>query len=267
MKHRFISFLSDFGLTDDFVGTCHGVMKRIAPDVEIIDVTHGIAPQAVLPARSSCATRSRTCLPAFISRRRPGSRRDATALRSRRRRGYLRRPRQRAAGPRRRVGRNRSAHELAESRLRARARFAHVPRPRPLLARRGAPRARCRAGGARAAPLAGRLVRLDIPRPVVGAGSSTPSVLYVDRFGNMQLNLTRDDLDRIGIRPGRASSSSSRRALLRDRGADVRRRATRRDRPVRRLVPQHRDRNQPRQRGGHVLGATWPTRLLHLDQP
>ena len=45
---RFITFLTDFGLQDDFVGTCHGVMKRIAPDVEIIDITHGIAPQAVL---------------------------------------------------------------------------------------------------------------------------------------------------------------------------------------------------------------------------
>src|SRR5688500_9491936 len=43
-----ITFLTDFGLEDDFVGTCHGVMKRIAPDVEIVDVTHGIAPQSVL---------------------------------------------------------------------------------------------------------------------------------------------------------------------------------------------------------------------------
>ena len=48
MKHRFITFLTDFGLTDDFVGTCHGVMKRIAPDVQIIDVTHGITPLSVL---------------------------------------------------------------------------------------------------------------------------------------------------------------------------------------------------------------------------
>ena len=38
MKHRFITFLTDFGLTDDFVGTCHGVIKRIAPDVEIIEM-------------------------------------------------------------------------------------------------------------------------------------------------------------------------------------------------------------------------------------
>ena len=45
---RFITFLTDFGLQDDFVGTCHGVIKRIAPDVEVIDITHGIAPQGVL---------------------------------------------------------------------------------------------------------------------------------------------------------------------------------------------------------------------------
>lgn len=39
-----ISFLSDFGHQDEFVGVCHGVMVRIAPDVRIIDITHGIAP-------------------------------------------------------------------------------------------------------------------------------------------------------------------------------------------------------------------------------
>ena len=44
----FISFLSDFGLQDDFVGTCHGVIKRIAPEAQIIDITHGIEPQQVL---------------------------------------------------------------------------------------------------------------------------------------------------------------------------------------------------------------------------
>src|SRR5207244_1635480 len=48
VTYRFVTFLSAFGLTDDFVGTCHGGLKRLAPDVEIIDITHGIAPQAVL---------------------------------------------------------------------------------------------------------------------------------------------------------------------------------------------------------------------------
>src|SRR6184192_1149543 len=44
----FVTFLTDFGLQDDFVGTCHGVIKRIAPDVEIIDITHGIRPGRIL---------------------------------------------------------------------------------------------------------------------------------------------------------------------------------------------------------------------------
>ena len=43
-----ITFLTDFGLEDDLVGTCHGVMKRIAPEVEIIDLTHGVEPQSIL---------------------------------------------------------------------------------------------------------------------------------------------------------------------------------------------------------------------------
>jgi S-adenosyl-L-methionine hydrolase (adenosine-forming) len=37
-----LTFLSDYGLGDEFVGVCHGVMRRIAPDVPIIDVTHGV---------------------------------------------------------------------------------------------------------------------------------------------------------------------------------------------------------------------------------
>lgn len=37
-----ISFLSDFGHVDEFVGVVHGVIARIAPSVRIIDVTHGI---------------------------------------------------------------------------------------------------------------------------------------------------------------------------------------------------------------------------------
>src|ERR671922_698447 len=44
----FITFLTDFGLQDDFVGTCHGVIKRIAPEAEIIDITHGLDPGRVL---------------------------------------------------------------------------------------------------------------------------------------------------------------------------------------------------------------------------
>jgi S-adenosylmethionine hydrolase len=38
----FVTFLSDYGLGDDFVGTCHGVIARIAPDARVIDLTHEV---------------------------------------------------------------------------------------------------------------------------------------------------------------------------------------------------------------------------------
>ena len=40
---RHICFLSDYGYEDDFAGTCRGIIARLAPDVRVIDVTHGIA--------------------------------------------------------------------------------------------------------------------------------------------------------------------------------------------------------------------------------
>jgi len=39
---RPITFLSDYGLADEFVGVVHGVIARIAPGVAVIDITHGI---------------------------------------------------------------------------------------------------------------------------------------------------------------------------------------------------------------------------------
>lgn len=42
-----ISFLSDYGLTDEFVGVAHAVIATIAPSVRVVDVTHGIPPHDV----------------------------------------------------------------------------------------------------------------------------------------------------------------------------------------------------------------------------
>ncbi len=56
-----ITFLSDYGLDDDFVGVCHGVMARIAPESRVLDVTHGIARHDV---RSGALT-LRRALPYF----------------------------------------------------------------------------------------------------------------------------------------------------------------------------------------------------------
>lgn len=37
-----LSFLSDYGLRDEFVGVCHGVIARRAPTARVIDITHTI---------------------------------------------------------------------------------------------------------------------------------------------------------------------------------------------------------------------------------
>lgn len=40
---RPITFLSDYGYEDEFAGVCKAVIARIAPSVQVVDLTHGIA--------------------------------------------------------------------------------------------------------------------------------------------------------------------------------------------------------------------------------
>ena len=58
---RPICFLSDFGLADDFVGTCKGVMLSIAPGLSIVDLTHEVPGFGVRRGRRSCSTPPATC--------------------------------------------------------------------------------------------------------------------------------------------------------------------------------------------------------------
>lgn len=39
-QKKWITFLTDYGLENKFVGVCHGVMARIAPESRVLDVTH-----------------------------------------------------------------------------------------------------------------------------------------------------------------------------------------------------------------------------------
>ncbi|MGZ5292648.1 MAG: SAM hydrolase/SAM-dependent halogenase family protein [Actinomycetota bacterium] len=45
---RPIVFLTDYGLADGFVGICHGVMARLAPEARVIDLTHAVPRQDVM---------------------------------------------------------------------------------------------------------------------------------------------------------------------------------------------------------------------------
>jgi S-adenosylmethionine hydrolase len=46
------------------------------------------------------------------------------------------------------------------------------------------------------------LARLDLPEPEVGTSRIQSTVLAIDRFGNVQLNLNRTHADAVGIAPG-----------------------------------------------------------------
>src|SRR3954452_4792537 len=200
-----ITFLSDFGLQDDFVGTCHGVMKRIAPDAEIIDITHGIPPQHVLQG-ALVLSNTLPYMPegVHLAVVDPGV-------------GGQRRPLALATGEGRllvgpdngllipaavRTGGIAAAHELAnpDYALDSVSRTFHgrdLFSPAAAHLALGVPLAEM---GPPIAPDA--LARLDLPQPEIGTSRIHATVLSIDRFGNMQLNLDRSHLEQAGIVPG-----------------------------------------------------------------
>ena len=55
--HRTISFLSDYGLVDEFVGVVHSVLRSLAPHAAVVDITHGI-PRHDVRSGALCLARS-----------------------------------------------------------------------------------------------------------------------------------------------------------------------------------------------------------------
>lgn len=61
-----ISFLSDFGLTDEFVGVVHSVIRSIAPKAAVIDITHGIRPHDVRAGALALARSAQYLCPGVV---------------------------------------------------------------------------------------------------------------------------------------------------------------------------------------------------------
>jgi S-adenosyl-L-methionine hydrolase (adenosine-forming) len=201
----FITFLSDFGLQDDFVGTCHGVIKRIAPDAEIIDITHGIPPQHVLQgALMLCNTLPYMPLGVHLAVVDPGvgGPRRALALRDGEGRLYVGPDNGLLVPAAERLGGIEAAHELAnpDYALQPVSRTFHG---RDLFAPAAAHLSRGVELGELGPPVAPEaLARLDIPVAEVGDSWISATLLYVDRYGNMQLNVAREQLEQIRVVPG-----------------------------------------------------------------
>ena len=197
-------FLTDFGLQDDFVGTCHGVIKRIAPEAEIIDITHGIPAQAVLQGALVLANtipyvpvgvHLAVVDPGVGGSRRPLVLRDAEGRLFVGPDNGLLLPAAEKAGIE-------DAYELANPAY-ALESISRTFHGRDLFA----PAAAHLANGVPPTELGppihpDALVRLDLPEPRVGEAAIDATMLYVDSFGNIALNLTRDDVERIGLVPG-----------------------------------------------------------------
>jgi S-adenosylmethionine hydrolase len=200
----FITFLSDFGLKDDFVGTCHGVMKRIAPEAEIIDITHGIPAQAVLQGALVLAN-TIGFMPvgvhlAIVDPGVGGPRRPL-ALRDGEGRTYVGPDNGLLLPAASRAGIV-AAHELANPAY-ALESISRTFHGRDLFSPATAHLARGVTLDELGPPIDPEgLVALDLPEPVLSDGAAVATLLYVDSFGNIALNLTRDDVERIGIVSG-----------------------------------------------------------------
>jgi S-adenosyl-L-methionine hydrolase (adenosine-forming) len=201
----FVTFLSDFGLQDDFVGTCHGVIKRIAPEAQIIDITHGIPPRQVLQGALVLANTApympqgvhlAVVDPGVGSSRRP------VAIRSGDGRIFVGPDNGLLVPAAERTGGIDAVHELANAdyALDIVSRTFHG---RDLFSPAAAHLVSGVAIGELGPPLApDALARLDIPRPDIGENRIRATVLYIDRFGNVQLNLTREHMQQAEVLPG-----------------------------------------------------------------
>lgn len=202
----FITFLSDFGLQDDFVGTCHGVIKRIAPETQIVDITHGIEPQAVLQGALVLAS-TLPYMPAGVHLAvvdpGVGTTRRGLALRDGGGRLYVGPDNGLLVPAAEKLGGIAGAWELTN------AAYMLEPVSRTFHGRDVfAPVAAHLACGVQPDELGprvepGSLVRLELPAPEIGEATIRATVLYIDRYGNVQLNLARGDVEQAGIVPGR----------------------------------------------------------------
>jgi S-adenosylmethionine hydrolase len=181
------------------------VIKRIAPEVEVIDITHGIPPQHVLQGALVLAN-TVPYMPAgvhvAIVDPGVGGERKPLALRGEDGRVYVGPDNGLLVVAAERLGGITEAVEIAEAAYML-ERVSYTFHGRDIFS----PAAAHLANGVDLIKLGpaldpAGLRRLEVPEPAVGEARIRATVLYVDRFGNVQLNLNAEHLARVGIEPG-----------------------------------------------------------------
>jgi S-adenosylmethionine hydrolase len=211
---RPIVFLTDYGRSDSFVGICHGVMARIAPDAPVIDLTHSVPRQEVLRGAVELA-RAIPYMPpdaVYVAVVDPGVGSDRRAMAA-------------AAGGSFLVGPDNGLLSLAWEALGGVEAAVEIENEAVVLAPVSrtfhgrdvfAPAAAHLAAGMRLKDLGptldvATLVRLDVPGPMVAEGAVGARVTATDGYGNVQLNATERDLDAAGVADGRVLLVNGRR--------------------------------------------------------
>jgi S-adenosyl-L-methionine hydrolase (adenosine-forming) len=202
--YDWITFTSDYGLEDHFVGVCHGVMAQVAPRARVLDVSHGVAAQDVrqgaLVLEQAVPYLPRAVHLAVVD---PGvgTGRGMVAV---------------GAGGQVLVGPDNGLLLWAAEALGGVDRAHALQNPAYRLARVSrtfhgrdvfAPAAAHLAAGVDPAELGpavdpGGLVRLERAAGRVGGGRVGGRVVAVDHFGNLALDLRRDDLEKAGVAAG-----------------------------------------------------------------
>ena len=204
-KRDTITFLSDYGLEDEFVGVCSGVMLRIAPHVKIIQIHHNILRQSIrhgaIVLEQSIRFMPESVHLAVVDPS-VGSERRAVAIESGwgeifvgPDNGLLQPTAQQCGGVKR-------AFEIVDKR------FLLTPVSRTFQGRDVfAPAAAHIANGVDPSELGPPvsvedLVCLEIPQAWVHDDHLHAEVLQVDRFGNLQLNVSREHLEKVELTNG-----------------------------------------------------------------
>lgn len=222
---RPITFLSDYGLADDFVGVCHAVMLRIAPAARIVDLTHGLERHDVRTA----AMVLRRALPfsapgVHLAVVDPGvgATRRAIALRTTEEdrilvgpdNGLLSLAAQRFGGIAEVIDIGRSPHRLepVSATFHGRDIFA------PVAAHLAAGAELADAGD----PIdADEIVRLDMPLAFLDDGELYAHAVGFDRFGNIMLDVEHAELTGSGFRLGHGVDVNGRPGMYATTFADV----------------------------------------------
>lgn len=200
---RPIVFLTDYGLTDEFVGVCHGVMLAVAPDASIIDLTHAIRRHDVLQG-SIVLGRAAPFQPAdsvFVGVVDPGvgSERRAIAVEAANGACLVGPDNGLLSGAWRALGGAARAYEITspEVMLHPVSRTFHgrdVFSPAAAHVAAGLPPERL---GEPIDPEGLRTV--ELPVPMVTPGYVGGRVVAIDGFGNVQLNVRPSDLTQAGL--------------------------------------------------------------------